>query len=87
MKKFFITLLILFCFIRCKESDLNRALSMAGDNADELEAVLDYYSHDPKDSLKYRAALFLIENMPGHYSLGGRYIDLYYDSVDSLLHL
>ena len=85
MKKFFITLLILLCFIGCKESDLNRALSMAGDNADELKAVLNYYSHDPRDSLKYRAALFLIENMPGHYSLGGRYIDLYYDSVDSLL--
>jgi hypothetical protein len=42
------------------------ALYLAGDNRVELEKVLDHYSQSPADSLKYRAACFLIENMPYH---------------------
>ena len=38
-----------------------------------LEKVLKHFKHD---SLKYRAACFLIENMPGKYSI------LPYDSLD-----
>ena len=47
---------------------LDKALSQAGDNRDELQHVLDHYSND---SLKYAAAVFLIENMPYRYSLEG----------------
>ncbi|UGU15385.1 discoidin domain-containing protein [Sinomicrobium kalidii] len=47
---------------------LKEIFKSAGENKNEVEKVLQYYS--PKDnSLKYKAALFLIENMPGHYSL------------------
>lgn len=33
-----------------------------------MEKVLIFYIQNPKDSLKYKAAYFLIENMRGHYS-------------------
>ncbi len=54
----FLFLLILSCSKGDKE--LNRALSMAGDNRDELEKVLEHYKDDP---IKLEAAEFLIENM------------------------
>lgn len=48
------------------------ALEHAGTNRVELEKVLEYY----KDSnLKYRAACFLIENMPKYYSYEGWLLD------------
>ena len=57
----------------CHESNdkLAQALRLAGDNRPELERVLTHYAHSPADSLKLRAARFLIENMPGHYTLDG----------------
>ncbi|WP_455666944.1 transglutaminase domain-containing protein [Phocaeicola sp.] len=45
---------------------LEQALKLAGVNRGELEKVLSYYKGD---SLKYEAACFLIENMPGKYAL------------------
>ena len=48
------------------------ALEYAGSNRVELEKVLEHY----KDSnLKYRAACFLIENMPKYYSYKGWLLD------------
>ena len=41
--------------------ELEQALKLSGENRNALEAVLDHYKHD---SLKYRAACFLIKNMP-----------------------
>ena len=68
-----------------KNQDLEDALIFAGENRAELEAVLSHYSLNPEDSLKYRAACFLIENMPGHYSYKDTaYINKYYDELDSL---
>jgi hypothetical protein len=49
--------------------EINRVLFMAGDNRSQLEKVLKHYSRNPSDSLKFRAAEFLIANMPGKYSL------------------
>ncbi|MDR1897245.1 MAG: hypothetical protein LBR10_10700 [Prevotellaceae bacterium] len=49
--------------------EINAVLFMAGDNRGELEKVLKHYGANPADSLKLRAAEFLIENMPGKYSL------------------
>jgi len=49
-------------------TNLDRALRLATSNRVELEKVLAFYQQNPKDSLKYQAAVFLIENMPGHYS-------------------
>jgi len=57
-----VTLLFLIVITGCDSSSaLDRALDMAGDNRIELEKVLDHFKDD---SLKYKAAVFLIENMP-----------------------
>jgi hypothetical protein len=50
-----------------KNSELQNALKLAGPNKKELKKVLDHYKKEPADSLKYKAACFLIENMPWHY--------------------
>jgi hypothetical protein len=68
--------LICFSFLiitGCTQStSLDLALNLAGENHLELEKVLDYYS-SPEDSLKYRAACFLIENMPYHFAKNDNY--------------
>lgn len=56
---------------------LKYPLRCAGDNRAELEKVLDRYSANPEDSLKYKAAVFLIRNMPGHSYYVGRQIEQY----------
>ena len=43
-------------------SPLERALQAAGENRGELEKVLAHYAQDPTDSLKLKAARFLIEH-------------------------
>lgn len=59
---------IAFVIVGCSKpvSRLETALSLAGNNRQELEKVLNRYSSSPKDSMKYLAAVFLIENMPGY---------------------
>jgi len=44
------------------------ALEQAGSNRKELGKVIEHYKGKPEDSLKLKAACFLIENMPGHFS-------------------
>lgn len=58
----------------------------AGDNWYELQKVIDYYEK-PEDSLKRKAAIFLIENMPYHYSYAGDEIGQYYDEIIPILNL
>lgn len=70
MKAFFY-LLFIITFYACsnsKDSALEYTLAKSRENRVELEAVLNHYSSNPKDSLKYRAARYLIENMPSHYT-------------------
>lgn len=59
----------LFLFLQCTRSpyptDVQQALKKAGNNRVELEKVLKHYSQ-PQDSLKLKAAYYLIGNMPGH---------------------
>jgi len=69
----------------CHQSKLENALQLAGTNRFELERVLAYYSQDPSESLKLKAAIFLIENMPGHISYTGPVIDSYYEQTDRIL--
>jgi len=77
MKKLFPLLFLLILF-SCNRSNpaLEYALEAAGKNRPELEKVLAHYKND---SLKYQAAVFLIENMPGHYSYKGDAILDYYE--------
>ena len=79
-----VTLVFLIVITGCDSSSaLDRALDMAGDNRIELEKVLEHFKDD---SLKYKAAVFLIENMP--YQCGVIYEDTtrlyaYYRAVSS----
>ena len=75
---FFILLLFI---IACKsetEQQLEFALQAAEENRTELEKVLKHYAND---SLKLKAAKFLICNMPGHVSYVGQEIECYYQEA------
>ena len=76
---FFIWLVSEACVDVCRDSRLDIALNASGTNRSELERVLQYYSSKTQDTLKLRAAEFLIKNMPGHYTLEGELIDAYND--------
>lgn len=66
MKRFYtyITLCLLLLSCSDKNNELELALHYADTNRTELEKVLRHYEGD---SLKHRAAVFLIENMPYHF--------------------
>lgn len=66
-EKYLLFLIVLIACSTCaNDSSLEQALTSAGSNRVELEKVLNHYKHD---SLKYYAAKFLIENMPGKYGI------------------
>ena len=48
--------------------EVTKALSLAGENRSELEKVLDHYGKSATDSLRFKAACFLIANMSCHTS-------------------
>ena len=66
MKKYLLLLLLpaLAGCMSAEDKELRAALDMAGENRAELEHVLDFFA---SDSLKSRAARFLIANMPASY--------------------
>lgn len=75
--------LILFLLVRCreKENPLEDALAKCGNNRLELMKVIDHYSRYKQDSLKLKAAVFLISNMPGHHFFDGDLLRHYHDSI------
>lgn len=56
---------------------LEAALQAAGNNRRELEKVLFRYRQNPQDSLKYKSACFLIENMPFYTYQTGKQLENY----------
>lgn len=69
--RLFFILVIELCILSCNKattSKLEKALQFSGNNRSQLEEVLNHFARNPADSLKLKAAIFLIENMPGHYS-------------------
>ena len=77
--------LLLLCMFSCKrQTRLEEALSLAGENRSELEKVLLHYSMSPADSLKLRSAKYLVENMTYHRYYSGEAADIYYGNADSL---
>ena len=64
-------ILLLLSFLSSCNPQLDAALEQAGSNRDEMEKVLAHFKDDP-DTLKYSAAVFLIENMPYHYTQDGK---------------
>ncbi len=80
MKHFFCYFQILFLICSCGPNiprEVRNALDTAKNNRPELEKVLAHYSTNPADSLKYRAACFLIENMPFYGFYDGELLDDY----------
>lgn len=83
MKYLIIIVFVVALFSCRKQPDyLESALKTAGANRPELEKVLAHYQGD---TLKYKAAIFLIENMPGHYSYAGDEILEYYKIGEKIL--
>jgi hypothetical protein len=86
LTKLLVLCVIGFTFISCQKqpNDVEEALKKANTNKDELQKVLDYYGA-PKDSLKLRAAYFLIANMPNKshfiYSKAQQKVLSYIDSL------
>lgn len=66
-------LLFLSCIVFCsshKNDDRLVAYPHATNNRHELEKVIEHFKNST-DTLKYKAALFLIQNMPYNYSIYG----------------
>jgi hypothetical protein len=89
MKNYFkgLILSIILFSVSCRYSpEVRRALRLAGDNREAFETVLRYYSRYPADSLKLKAAIFLIENMPGHYSYSEvQWQEKYYNEIEAIV--
>jgi hypothetical protein len=85
---FFIAGLLFFAMVSCNNnkdnSSFKKALNQAGTNKPELLKVIGHYKKDPLDSLKLRAARFLIENMPGHFSYDSTNLDHYRPVIDTV---
>jgi hypothetical protein len=71
----------------CRHSpEVRRALRLAGNNRGTFEKVLQYYSRNPSDSLKLKAAVFLIGNMSGHYSYREvKWQEDYYNEIETVV--
>lgn len=66
------------CFLEEKLiSSLEVALQSAEDNEGELHKVIRHYQKYPADSLKYKAACFLIENIPFYFYSEGEQLENY----------
>lgn len=75
------------CFGLCAcgtPDPLRHSLEAAGENRAELEKVLEHYSQHPADSLKLKAARFLIANMSGKHSYDSPDIRRFYREADSV---
>ena len=74
----FFTLVVFSCSTeKLKESRKNKT-----DNKKELQKVLTYYSKKSSDSLKYKAAIFLIENLNHHsYKKPTKQFNTVFDSI------
>lgn len=79
----FIVLFLGGCKMQTVNTGIEEALSKAGDNREELFRVIRHYQ-ESGDSLKLKAAQFLIENMTDKYYLTGNLINEYYAFIDSV---
>ena len=71
------------CQMSAPAPGIEETLSKAGSNREELFQVIRHYQ-EKGDSLKLKAALFLIENMADKYYYTGKAIDEYYTFIDSV---
>lgn len=79
---YIISIYLLYSCHLISHHEIDHVMAFAKTNRPELEKVLTHYQHD---SLKLKAACFLILNMPGHGSYTGKNIEVFYAGLDSLL--
>lgn len=88
MNKFlvFIIVLCIFLLLSC-DRKLHNILNFAEENRGELEKVIELFNND-SNRIKCKAAKFLIENMPPHYTQKSEAVDTFttrmLDNIDSL---
>ena len=78
----FFTILMFSC--NNEEIKMETALEQAGANREELIKVIELYKKNPEDSLKLKAAYFLIGNMPGHFSYDTNSLCMYRPVIDKI---
>lgn len=78
-----LSILLLSC--RTNQSQLELSLIQSGANRSELEKTLAFYSQSAEDSLKLKAVVYLIENMPDHLTLEGEKFSAYQNEIKMLL--
>jgi len=82
----FTSILLQSCIERKFPEKIERVLQIAGSNRNSLEEVLDHYSGSPADSLKLKAAYFLIENIEGWYYYDGDLLKKYQEYLKLIRH-
>lgn len=77
---------LIFSFFSCHEntSKWTKILAVYGDQRHEVEEVLNHYSKSPEDSLKLRAAIFLIKEIPYKFSYQGEGLESFFSFCDSI---
>lgn len=78
----FFTILMFSC--NNEEKKMESTLEQAGNNKEELLKVIELYKKNPQDSLKLKAAYFLIGNMPGHFSYDTNSLCVYRPVIDKI---
>ncbi len=88
MTKILILVIVSIITVSCSKysQDIESVLLLAGDNRQELEKTLEYYRNVPEDSLKYKAAKFLILNMPGLYTRTSSRSNIYINACRRYIH-
>lgn len=79
----FILFILVGCQLQSTFPGIEDTLTKAQNNRNELLKVLQYFRAEG-DSLKYQAALFLLENMADKYYITGSAVDEYYTFIDSV---
>lgn len=74
---YFVLLVMITSACNRYPDNVEQALDLAGKNRLELEKVLTHYGKKKEDSLKLKAAEFLISNMPYYYSYSGAALDIF----------
>jgi Transglutaminase-like superfamily./F5/8 type C domain. len=82
MKKLFVLLIVILSSCSHYPARVENTLKLAGENRRELEKVLNYYKRDVGDSLKYKAAVFLITNMTNNHSRDCQLLRDLYEKID-----
>lgn len=80
----FLLINVLLSYSCVDKNDLEPVLIKAGKNRTELENLLSYYGTDECDSLKLRAAQWLISNLEMNYAYDSDDIRQFYHDADSL---